>query len=220
VNKKVAIITGATSWMALATHYKLTEQGWITVLCSHEEMDVDNPDAVNEYFDRMIKHYGQIHAVVNIAGKSLNKLFHETTPEEFDKILGVNFRGVVNTTRAVLPHFMESYEGNIVSIVSKGAYTGFPQKSAYCSAKAATNVFMKVIAQEYGRWNIRANTILPGYTKNKRNSKSNPSHTNPSPLGRITYPEDVGKAVGFLLSDEASHVTGSCLDISGGCALH
>lgn len=217
---KVAIITGATSWMALATHYKLTDMGWTTVLCSHEDMDVDNPDAVNDYFDKKIKFFGQIHAVVNIAGKSLNKLFHETTPEEFDEILGVNFRGVINTTRAILPHFMENYEGNITAIVSKGAYCGYPQKSAYSTAKAATNIFIKTIAQEYGSYNIRANTVLPGYTKNKRHSKSQPSYSNPSPLGRITYPEDVGNAVGFLLSDDASHITGSCFDISGGIALH
>ena len=217
---KVAIITGATSWMALATHYKLTDMGWTTVLCSHEEMDVDNPAAVYDYFDKKIKFYGQIHAVVNIAGKSLEKMFHETTPEEFDDILGANFRGVINTTRAILPHFMENYEGNIVGIVSKGAYCGFPRKSAYSTAKAAINIFIKSIAQEYGPYNIRANTVLPGYTKNKRHSKPNPSFSHASPLGRITYPEDVGKAVGFLLSDDASHITGSCLDISGGTALH
>ena len=217
---KVAIITGATSWMALATYNKLTDMCWNPVLCSHEEMDVDNPDQVFDYFDKAIKTYGQIHAVVNIAGKSLEKMFHETTPEEFDNILGVNFRGVINTTRAILPHFMENYEGNIVGIVSKGAYCGFPHKSAYSTAKAATNIFIKSIAQEYGSYNIRANTVLPGYTKNKRHSKSDPSYSNPSPLGRITYPEDVGNAIGFLLSDAASHVTGSCFDISGGTALH
>jgi NAD(P)-dependent dehydrogenase (short-subunit alcohol dehydrogenase family) len=217
---KVAIITGATSWMACATSNKLTENGWTTVLCAHEDVDVANANAVNDYFDRKIKEHGQIHAVINIAGKSMTKLFHETTPEEFDEILGVNFRGVVNTTRAILPHFMENYEGNITAIVSKGAYCGYPQKSAYSTAKAATNIFIKTIAQEYGSYNIRANTVLPGYTKNKRHSKSGPSYSNPSPLGRITYPEDVGNAIGFLLSDDASHITGSCFDISGGTALH
>lgn len=217
---KVAIITGATSWMAHATANKLSEKGWTTVLCAHEDVDVANASAVNDYFDRKIKEHGQIHAVINIAGKSLEKMFHEMSAEEFDEILGVNFRGVVNTTRAILPHFMESYEGNIVGIVSKGAYTGFKHKSAYSTAKAATNIFLKTIAQEYGPHNIRANTILPGYTKNRRHSKSNPSYSNPSPLGRITYPEDVANAISFLLSEDASHITGSCLDISGGCALH
>ena len=134
--------------------------------------------------------------------------------------MGVNFRGVVNTSRAILPHFMENYEGNIIAIVSKAAYTGFQYKSAYSTAKAATNILIKTLAQEYGPYGIRANTILPGYTKNKRHTKGNPSHTHPSPLGRITYPEDVGNAIGFLLSDDASHITGSCFDISGGSALH
>lgn len=217
---KVAIVTGATSWMAFATSNKLTEKGWTVELCAHEDVDVDNAEAVREYVDRMIKKHGQIHAMVNIAGRSMEKMFHEMTDEELDEILGVNFRGVVNTTRAILPHFMESYEGNIIGIVSKGAYTGFPKKSAYSVAKAATNIFLKTIAQEYGPYNIRANTILPGYTKNKRHSKKDPSFSNPSPLGRITYPEDVANAISFLLSDDASHITGSCLDISGGCALH
>jgi NAD(P)-dependent dehydrogenase (short-subunit alcohol dehydrogenase family) len=217
---KVAIITGASSWMAMATDVKLRTQGWKTILISHEEMDVADDEVVDAHFYSLIKKYGQIHAVVNIAGKSLKKMFHETTPEEFDLIMGANFRGVVNTTRAILPHFMEHYEGNIVGIVSKGAYSGFKEKSAYSVAKAATNIFIKTIAQEYGPYGIRANTILPGYTKNRRHSKIDPSYSDPSPLGRITYPEDVANAISYLLSDDASHVTGSCLDISGGTALH
>lgn len=217
---KVAVITGASSWMATATQYKLTDMGWTIILCAHKEVDVDDPVAVNDYFDKQIKFFGQIDAVINIAGLSINKLFHETTPEEFDKVMGANFRGVVNTTRAVLPHFMERNQGNIIGIVSKAAYCGFPHKSAYSTAKAAVNIFLKVIAQEYGPYNIRANTILPGFTMNRRNPKTKPTNTQPSPLGRNTLPEDVANAIAFLLSDDASHITGSCLDISGGCALH
>jgi 3-oxoacyl-[acyl-carrier protein] reductase len=217
---KVAVITGATSWMAEATEKKLRENDWIVVLCKHSEVDIDDADAVNTFFNQVLKDYGQIDAVINIAGLSLNKIFHELSPEEFDKVMGVNFRGVVNTTRAVLPHFMERKQGNIIGIVSKAAYCGFPHKSAYSTAKAATNIFIKVIAQEYGPYNIRANTVLPGYTRNKRHSKKDPSFTNPSPLGRITTPEDVANAISFLLSDDASHITGSCFDISGGTALH
>jgi NAD(P)-dependent dehydrogenase (short-subunit alcohol dehydrogenase family) len=220
---KVAVVTGATSWMAQATEKKLRQHGWTVVLCSHDEVDIENAQDVNGFFADVIKLYDHIDAVVNIAGYSpMNKpKFHEMDPHEFNRVMDINFGGVVNTTRAVLPHFMERKQGSIVSIISNGAYKGYPRMSAYSASKAAVNAFTKTIAQEYGEYNIRANTIIPGLTMNRRRlNKTEPTYAKPSPLGRVTSPEDVANAISFLLSDDASHVTGICLDVSGGSILH
>jgi len=220
---KIAVITGATSWMAIAAAKKLTENGWQTVLCAHSEVAVENAGQVNSFFNHVLNEHNHIDAVVNIAGFSpMDKpMFHEMSPEAFNRVMSINFGGVVNTTRAVLPHFMERKQGNIVSIISNGAYKGYPKMSAYSASKAAVNAFTKTIAQEYGEYNIRANTIIPGLTMNRRRlNKTEPTYAKPSPLGRVTSPEDVANAISFLLSDDASHVTGICLDVSGGSILH
>jgi NAD(P)-dependent dehydrogenase (short-subunit alcohol dehydrogenase family) len=93
---------------------------------------------------------------------------------------------------------------------------GGPQASIYSAAKAAIIVFSQSLAQEVGPLGIRVNTIAPGNAQ----ARWKTSAANESPLGRPTSAEDVGKAVAFLLSEDASHITGICLDVSGGTTLH
>jgi NAD(P)-dependent dehydrogenase (short-subunit alcohol dehydrogenase family) len=223
----VAIITGGTSWMAQETAKKLLDNDWDIIMCSRKSdnvVDVTDAEAVNNFFASAISARGQIDAVVNIAGglpsmESAKQLFHETSKEDFDATMMLNFNGVVNTTRAIIPHFLEQKKGNIVSIISGSAFKGFPRMSAYSASKAAVNTFTQSIAQEYGMKGIRANTILPGFTENRWNANRTKINAH-SAMGRNTTPVDVANMIFFLLSDESAHVTGSCFDLSGGAALH
>lgn len=214
LNLKVAIITGATSLMAEETCKKLV--GWDIHLCSrsYNGVDVTDPESVKEFLSSV----NRVDALINIAGGkngiSKNK-FLDMTPDEFNKIMDVNFNSVVNMTRACIPKMQNG--GSIISIVSAAAYTGLPRMSAYSAAKAAVLAFTKTIAQEYAEQNIRANCILPGYTLSK--------HAKETPINKLTSlgptkPADVADMIEFLLSNKASHITGSCFDISGGVALH
>jgi 3-oxoacyl-[acyl-carrier protein] reductase len=118
----------------------------------------------------------------------------------------------------VLPSMIAAKRGAIVSIAASRGLRGGPQASIYSAAKAAIIVFSQSLAQEVGPYGIRVNTIAPG---NAEARWKKPEHsTERSPLGHATTGDDVGHAVAFLVSDEASHITGSCLDVSGGTTLH
>jgi NAD(P)-dependent dehydrogenase (short-subunit alcohol dehydrogenase family) len=108
--------------------------------------------------------------------------------------------------------------GAIVSIAASRGLRGGPQATIYSAAKAAIIAFSQALAQEVGRQGIRVNTIAPGNAEARW--KTSDADAARSPLGRATSGDDVGRAVAFLLSDDASHITGSCLDVSGGTSLH
>jgi NAD(P)-dependent dehydrogenase (short-subunit alcohol dehydrogenase family) len=108
--------------------------------------------------------------------------------------------------------------GSIVSIAASRGLRGGPQASLYSAAKAAVIVFTQALAQEVGPHGIRVNTIAPGSAEARW--KKSDADAERNPLQRVTSADDVGKAVAFLLSDDAAHITGTCLDVSGGTTLH
>jgi 2-hydroxycyclohexanecarboxyl-CoA dehydrogenase len=162
-----------------------------------------------------------IDALVNVAGgmRGLGVAksdFVDMTPALWTRLLDVNLASVLHCTHAVLPGMVAARRGSIVSIAASRGLRGGPQASIYSAAKAAIIVFSQSLAQEVGRFGIRVNTIAPGNAQ----ARWKPPAASRNPLGRETSGEDVGKAVAFLLSEEAAHITGACLDVSGGTALH
>lgn len=186
-------------------------------------MDVTDRAEVAAVVADVIGRYGRIDALVNCAGGMrglgvARQPFAETPPESWHRILDVNLHGVWNCCHAVLPHMIAAGRGNIVSIAAGRGLRGGPNASIYSAAKAGVIVFTQSLAQEVGPQGIRANTIAPGNAV--AHWKPEAETVDRSPLGRGTTGEDVGNAVAFLLSERASHITGSCLDISGGNSLH
>ena len=186
-------------------------------------LDATDRGAIETTVEDLLDRHGGIDALVNAAGGmrglGIPKAdFAETTPEVWRRILDMNFHSVLHCTHAVLPSMIAAKRGAIVSIAASRGLRGGPQASIYSAAKAAIIVFSQALAQEVGPLGIRVNTIAPGNAE-ARWKTADPAGPK-SPLRRATSGDDVGKAVAFLLSDEASHVTGSCLDISGGSTLH
>jgi 3-oxoacyl-[acyl-carrier protein] reductase len=171
----------------------------------------------------LLARHGSIDALVNASGGmrglGIPKTeFTKMTPEVWTRLLDVNFHSVLNCTHAVLPSMIAAKRGVIVSIAASRGLRGGPGASIYSAAKAAIIVFSQAIAQELGPHGIRVNTIAPGNAEARwKNPTGEPER---SPLGRPTSGNDIGNAVAFLLSDEASHITGACLDVSGGTTLH
>lgn len=217
---KNVLITGGTSWIAQATADKMERDGWSVFLSIREDMDVTDPVSVADH----IRKFDRIDALVNVAGgisrEVERKSFLATSPETFDRDMQTNFNSVVNVCRSVLPIMVNQGSGSIINIVSGAALTGFPRMAAYSSAKAAVLAFTRSLAQEIGIHGIRANCVLPGFTLSRWYPEPKPNIKQPSPLGRPTSPEDVAEAIAFLASGGASHITGACLDLSGGVALH
>ena len=186
-------------------------------------LDATDRAAVDAAVADLIARHGRIDALVNAAGGmrglGIAKTdFADMTPAVWNRILDVNLQSVLHCTHAVLPAMIAAKRGAIVSIAAGRGLRGGPQASIYSAAKAAIIVFSQSLAQEVGPHGIRVNTIAPGNAE-ARWKTSDPGASR-SPLGRATTGEDVGRAVAFLLSDDAAHITGSCLDVSGGTSLH
>jgi 3alpha(or 20beta)-hydroxysteroid dehydrogenase len=184
-------------------------------------LDATDRASVEATVRHLLDAHGRIDALVNVAGGmrglGIQKMnFTDMTPDVWTRILDVNLQSVLLCIRAVLPGMIAAKGGAIVSIAASRGLRGGSQASIYSAAKAAIIVFSQSLAQEVGPFGIRVNTIAPGNAQ----ARWKTSHASNSPLGRPTSGEDVGKAVAFLLSDDASHITGSCLDVSGGTTLH
>ena len=239
----LALITGGGSLIGEGIAGALVARGWqvavtdINIDLAHKvalaaggmphaealALDATERAQVNATVKALFDRHGAIDALVNAAGGmrglGIQKAdFVETTPETWDLILTANFRSVLNCTHAVLPSMIAAGRGTIVSIAASRGLRGGPGASIYSAAKAAIIVFSQSLAQEVGKHGIRVNTIAPG-NADARWKRPEPSAER-SPLGRATSGADIGKAVAFLLSDDAAHITGSCLDLSGGTALH
>ena len=186
-------------------------------------LDATDRAQVDTVVHSLIEGHGGIDALVNAAGGMrglgiAKSDFVDTTPEVWARIVTVNFQSVLHCTHAVLPSMIAAKRGSIVSIAASRGLRGGRQASLYSAAKGAVIVFSQALAQEVGPYGIRVNTIAPGNAE-ARWKKSDPEAPR-NPLRRATSAEDVGKAVAFLLSADAAHITGTCLDVSGGTALH
>jgi NAD(P)-dependent dehydrogenase (short-subunit alcohol dehydrogenase family) len=185
------------------------------------QLDATDGAQVRQTVQQLIAAHGHIDALVNVAGGmrglGIPKTnFADMTPALWTRILDVNLQSVLHCCHAVLPAMIAARRGAIVSIAASRGLRGGAQASIYSAAKAAIIVFSQSLAQEVGPLGIRVNTIAPGNAQ----ARWKTSGASDSPLGRPTSADDVGKAVAFLLSEDASHITGSCLDVSGGTTLH
>ena len=186
-------------------------------------LDVTKLDDIQAEAKRIVEAAGKIDALVNIAGGGrglgIPKMpFAEMSPEVYRRTIDMNLVTVLNACHVVLPHMIKARSGSIVSMAASRGLKGGPDASIYSAAKAAIIVFTQSLAQEVGRYGVRVNSIAPGSAEARwKRMDDEPSR---SPLGRHTTGEDVGRGVAFLVSEEASHITGACLDISGGTSLH
>ena len=186
-------------------------------------LDATDRAAVDATVADLITRHGRIDALVNAAGGmrglGIPKAdFADMVPAVWKRILDANVQSVLHCTHAVLPGMIAAKRGAIVSIAAGRGLRGGPQAAIYSAAKAAIIVFSQALAQEVGRQGIRVNTIAPGNAEARW--KTSDADAARSTLGRATSGDDVGRAVAFLLSDDAAHITGSCLDVSGGTSLH
>ena len=239
----LALLTGGGSVIGEGITCALVARGWMVAVTDinldlarqvagaaggmpHAEafaLDATNRTQIDATVKMLLARHGGIDALVNAAGGmrglGIAKTdFTDMTPEVWTRILHANLQSVLQCTHAVLPSMIAAKRGAIVSIAASRGLRGGPGASIYSAAKAAIIVFSQALAQEVARHGIRVNTIAPGNAQ-ARWKKDDPEAMR-SPLGRSTSGDDVGRAVGFLLSDDAAHITGSCLDVSGGTTLH
>lgn len=198
--------------------------------------DVTNYAEVEAMVKKTLELFGKIDILVNVAGGDIFMPFVDTTPEIRDRLVNLNYKGMMNCCRLVLPHMIEKRSGAIVSIASDAARIGEFREGVYSGCKAAQIALSKTIARENGRHGIRINIICPGMVpRQPSETPAQPSERRgPAPmtaeqlekiahdfypLRRLGTPQDIANAVAFLVSDRASWITGQTLSVSGGYSM-
>ncbi|MDX1521737.1 MAG: 3-oxoacyl-ACP reductase family protein [Anaerolineae bacterium] len=212
---------------AQATAQVIGQQSGCTVVAV--QTDVTSLESVRHLVEHTIDQFGRIDVLVNNAGWDKFIPFLKTTPDFWDKIINLNYKGTLNTCYAVLPHMVAAKSGCIVNIASDAGRGGSLGESIYAGCKAAVIAFSKTLAREHARDNIRVNAVSPGITETGLydeivatdfGQKVMGAIANTVPLGRRPgRPEEISPAVVFLASDAARYITGQVLSVNGGLTM-
>ena len=245
LENKVVIITGAAGGIGKTKAMIFAEEGarvmatdnqidkleeWVIAFNKKEKLeikyvshDVSSQKDWHKVINKTIELYGHINVLVNNAGIFPPFLDAENTDKEtWDKVISVDLTGVFLGCKAVIPHMKKIGGGSIINI-SSIAGMGGGAGVAYSTSKGGVRLITKDLAVEYGRNNIRVNSIMPGaiitpMTENLlKDNKISQSLKEMSALGRVGRPKEIAYGALFLASDESSFVTGSDLVIDGGC---
>ncbi|MCJ7772679.1 MAG: SDR family oxidoreductase, partial [Desulfobacterales bacterium] len=191
--------------------------------------DITDLVSVKTMVEKSRDHFGSIDILVNNAGWDRIIPFTETTPEFWDKIIDINFKGMLNCTYCVLDDMISKKRGKIINISSDAARVGSMGEAVYAGAKGAVISFSKSLARELARNQINVNVICPGPSstpmveemkaESEFAEKILSSMDRIIPLKRMGLPEDIANAVVFLASKEADFITGQVLSVSGGLTM-
>jgi 2-hydroxycyclohexanecarboxyl-CoA dehydrogenase len=193
------------------------------------QTDITDFDQVMAMVSRVKESYGPVDILVNNAGWDKMELFMKTTPDLWDRIININYRGALNCIYAVANDMIERKSGKIISIGSDAGRVGSMGEAVYSGAKAAIIAFSKSLARELARYSINVNVVCPGPTptpmlegmmeEGEFARKVLSSIDKIIPLKRMGSPDDIAHAVVFLASEEAAFITGQVLSVSGGLSM-
>lgn len=240
IKEKVIIVTGAGNGIGKEIVKLLYKEGAYVIVtdikyddvkkCIKEidnniiglKLDVTSEDDWIQCIGTIIKKYNKIDVLINnagIVGKDLK--LHEHTIEDWNKVIEINLTGPFLGIKHVIPFMMKNKKGSIINISSVSGMIGLKNRSAYCSSKGGLRLLTKSAAIEYSKYNIRVNSLHPGYIETqslKDNIDNNTlNHLKEiTPLSRLGTPEEVAKSVLYLASDDSSFITGTELIIDGG----
>ncbi len=187
--------------------------------------DVSAQDAAKELMLQGFRTFGQIDILVNSAGiASRGNPVEKTEFDEWNRVISTNLHSTFLCCQAVLEYMRPQKRGNIINISSVAASMLQANHSPYAVSKAGVEAFTKVLAKEEGRNGIRVNAIAPGIVKTDMGDRLMKAmgedrlkaRLQATPLGRIAYPEDIGRLAVFLVSDNASYLTGKIIHMDGG----
>ncbi len=241
LERRKALVSGAASGIGAAIAARLAAEGaevWVADInlpgaeavaaevSGHAiELDVTKLDSARAALEVT----GTIDILVNNAGTDEFGFFTYTSPEQWQRVLAVNLGGVLNCTHAALPAMQVAGYGRILNISSEAGRVGSKGSAVYSAAKGGIIAFTKAIARENARYGITANSIAPGPIETpllmgakeygeigERVIETMRASTQ---LGRLGQPEEVAAAAAFLVSDDASYVTGETLGVSGGLGM-
>jgi NAD(P)-dependent dehydrogenase (short-subunit alcohol dehydrogenase family) len=237
---KVAVVTGAGQGIGLACAKALVAAGAKVVV---SDINLANASAVADQFgtaalalhadvssgsdvtamvEKAISAFGGIDILVNNAGIDEAVSILDMTEEQWDRLIGINLKGVFLTTKAVLPSMIERGGGSVVSMGSIVARQGAMNGGIhYAASKGGILAFTKTLARQMASKGIRANAVAPGVVDTEliRTHMAPDVRTKVEaaiPFGRLAQTDEIGSVVAFLASDAASYITGATIDVNGG----
>ncbi|HEY6421145.1 MAG TPA: 3-oxoacyl-ACP reductase family protein [Candidatus Binataceae bacterium] len=244
---KVAIVTGAANGIGRAIARRLAAEGASVAVADIQfetaertageikseggaalavRIDVTSLESAVAAADQVERELGPIDILVNNAGWDKLEPFVESKPETWDKIIAINYRGVLNCCKAIAPRMQSRGSGKIVSISSDAARVGSTGEAVYSGCKAAIIGFSKTLARELARHHINVNVVCPGPTETALLREAMAGRagaleamTRGIPFRRLGQPEDLAGAVAFFASPDADFATGQVLSVSGGLTM-
>ena len=243
-DKKIALISGGTSGIGLAAADFLMQRGWNVVLSGRNKErgraaatflaknegevryiqgDVSCDQDCAEMTEQTVAAFGHLDGLVTSAGYYKENLLEQTSPHEVQQMFATNVYGTMSLCRYSLPHLKKS-GGAIVTVASDAGIQGNVACSVYGATKGAVVAFTKSLALETAPYQVRVNCVCPGDVVTPLLEKQ--LHQNPEltladikehyPLFRLASPPEIGKAIAFLLSNDASFITAVALPVDGG----
>ena len=256
ISGKVALVAGGASGIGLESAAVLAAEGATVIIAdidgaaagegaealrqqghaaSELAVDITDEAAVAAMASSVLEAHGRVDILVNSAGIAGDKLFVDSTPQEWRKEIDINLIGPMLCTRAIIDGMIERQAGRIITLASDSALIGQSRLSYYAAAKAGAVAFFKSLAQEVGRYNITINVVSPSATNTPLRIRREEGFLKSMgedayaervrkvlrlyPLRRLGEPEDIASAVAFLASERASWITGQVLSVNGGFVM-
>ncbi len=244
---KVVIITGAANGIGRATAGVFAAEGAQVIMVDVDlalaekgareieagggkafafECDVSRGAFVKAMVEKVVGQFGRIDVLHANAAVQVTRPACEVSEEEWDRMHGVNLKGVFLCCKYVIPVMQQHKKGAIIITSSGHAFATYANCSAYAATKGGELAYSRAVALDYAREGIRVNCVVPGATDTRLvrsyvEESKNPEETRKQllesiPLGRLAKPEEIGQAVLFLASDYAAYITGTSLTVDGG----
>jgi len=238
MDKKVALVTGASRGIGRAIAEQLVEDGFFVVGTATSDsgadaisaylagngkglkLNVADSESIAQVIKQIANEYAAPAVLINNAGITRDNLLMRMKDEEWDDIINTNLTSVFRMSKAVLRGMMKAKTGRIINISSVVGSTGNAGQANYAAAKAGMVGFAKSMAKEVGSRNITINTVAPGFIDTDMTKGLADEHKNTLmssiALGRLGEPKEIAHAVSFLASDGASYITGETIHVNGG----
>jgi 3-oxoacyl-[acyl-carrier protein] reductase len=238
---KVALITGASRGIGEAIARRLAAEGAAVVGAARTAealekvvagiradggkafalaLDLADPASIEAGVKAIVGENGRIDVLVNNAGVTEDNLMVRMSKDSWDRVLATNLTGVFLLTQAVVKTMLRKRYGRIVNVTSVVGLMGNAGQVNYAASKAGLVGLTKSVARELGSRDITCNAVAPGFIAttmtDRMTEAAREGLTGQIPLGRLGTPDDVAAAVAWLASDEASYVTGTVVNVSGG----